>query len=224
MVFAPIKKSQAAKARPAVTPQPAPNLPVPGLKGELAVTNDDRAEMLELVEQDCKTTEDFVREIDRLWHQTKVRFLKIGRYLIGAKQVLPHGEYEDFVRNKLPFGPEVGRQIRAVAEAVYLDKRIQEDEVPPSYSIAYQLVTLPGVQLDQARAVGLLKEGVRRKDIISFKRGLAEPKAERGETADGKTDIVASLLEEKKRLLARLREIDSELIAAGVIDSDLVRQ
>lgn len=218
MAFNPIKKSQAAKARPAPRPEPKPEIHVPGLAGEAAAAHDERAEMLALVPQDCRTPDDFIREITTLWRQTKARFLLIGRYLIAAKERWPHGEYEKNIQAHLPFGPEVARQIKAVAEAVYLKRRLGEDELPSSYSIAYYLTTLTEPQLEEARSQQLVREDLKRREIIDFKkRHLSPGRPDTAPAAD-----VQGLLEEKRRLLARLAEIDRELQAAGLIEGELV--
>ncbi len=223
MGFAPIKKSQAARVRPAPVQEQKPEVPVPGLAGEAAAARDERAEMLALVPQDCQSADDFVREIHSLWRQTKARFLLIGRYLIAAKERWPHGDYERNIQDRLPFGPEVARQIKAVAEAVYLRGRLREEELPSSYSIAYYLTTLDEQQLADARSKGLTREDLKRREIIEFKKTYSTPKASHPVTAGGPGDDVKGLLAEKGRLLARLAEINQALEKAGIIDVEPVQ-
>jgi hypothetical protein len=209
--FSPLKKSQAAKARQAPSPAAAIVSP-PAVAGEAAASHDNRAEMLALVPQDCRTPEEFISEISNLWRQTKARFLLIGRYLIAAKERWPHGEYERNIEEHLPFGPEVARQITAVARAVYLKQRFSEDELPSSYSIAYHLTTLSDEQLAAARSQSLLREDLKRREIIAFKKTTDV----RGIIIDQTPGIdVEALREERRRLMARLDEIDRELAAAG---------
>jgi hypothetical protein len=210
-----LTKRATAKAMATPKTEQLPAVPVQGLAGEMAAVGDERAERLALIRQDCNTPEEFAAEIQRLWHQTKVRVLLIGRYLLDAKEKLTkHGEYEDFIKSHLPFGPEVARQIKAVAEAVYRTKRLNEAELPSSYSVAYHLTTLSDDQLAAAREQGLAHEGVTRRQIIDFKKSMAP-------TAPAPVRIAPSveeLIAEKARLKARLVEIEDALVKAGVID------
>ena len=208
MAFEPIKKRALTKARPA--PSPGGEILVPGLAGEALAAGDQRAELLALVPQDCRTADDYLREINNLWRQTKARFLLIGKYLLAAKAQLPHGEYEKQIEQFLPFSPPVARQIRAVAAAVYLEHRLAEEETPSSYSVAYQVTTLSDEQLTQAREEKLIGENLKRSDIFAFKRRHA--------TTVAKPIDVEDLIEERRRLLARIADIDRELEAAGVIE------
>jgi hypothetical protein len=209
--FSPIKKRQAAKVRQ--TPSLVePGTTISNFAGEAAAADDHRAEMLALVPQDCRTPDEFIREITNLWRQTKARFLLIGRYLIAAKERWPHGEYERNIQERLPFGPEVARQIKAVAEAVYLKGRLQEEELPSSYSIAYHLTTLSPEQLSAARSQSLLREDLKRREIIAFKKATDI----NGQVIDATHyNHIEALHEERRRLLARLDEIEREIAAAA---------
>jgi len=80
--------------------------------------------------------EGYVREIKRLWHEARDKFLAIGEYLVQAKETLPHGEYEKMIETRLPFKPAAALRIRTVAEAVRRE-RLRREEVPCSYNTAY---------------------------------------------------------------------------------------
>jgi hypothetical protein len=224
MAYAPIRKSAARKLA-AVRPSEDVGAT---LAAEMSATTDERAERLSLVVQDCQTAEEFVAEISRLWHQTKVRFLLIGQYLIAAKERLAHGEYEDFVKRQLPFGASTARQIRAVAEAVFVAHRLSADELPGSYSIAYQLVTMKDDVLAKAREQGLIHENVSRSILKTFKSNIRQAEAAPGSTGLSLEALLArkaALLDEIDRLESEVSEIDTLLLKQeGIIDGKAARR
>lgn len=112
----------------------------------------------------------FREHLERLWKETRQRVLAIGRNLMNALEKLePYpGRFETLVEG-LPFSRPIASQMIAIARAVE-DKKLSEDEIPPSYSIAYQLTTLSNEEIKRARAQGIVRPDIGRKDIIEFKR------------------------------------------------------
>lgn len=147
------------------------------------------------------TVDEYAQEIAVLWSKAKANMILIGRYLNRAKAHIPHGDFMDLCRARLPFSWEVAHQLRSVAEAID-DGRFVETELPNAYSVAYQVVTLNGEEERLARDRGLVRPDVRRAELIAFKKSLR---------------AVPSLLDRKQleaeraRLLNRLQEIDSLL-------------
>jgi hypothetical protein len=148
------------------------------------------------------TVEDFVTEITAQWDEARDRFLRIGQCLIQAKQKLPHGEFEDMIERRLPFGKAVAHQLRSVADAVQRGKLVASD-LPSSYSIAYQLVTLDDDELSIARNNGLIRPDVKRAEIIKFKTSHRTAKLLPAPT-DGPS-LQAQAEEQIDRQLAELR-------------------
>jgi hypothetical protein len=146
--------------------------------------------------------EDYVREISSLWTRAQELFLTIGRYLILAKQRLPHGEFTAMIERELPFGPTTAFQIRAATEAV-TSGRLPATDLPPNYSTIYLLSTLPDPALEQAREAGLLRPDLKRSEVVAFKRRIL--------TLDERPDPD----EVRRRRIAALRrqraEIDEEI-------------
>jgi hypothetical protein len=152
----------------------------------------------------------FVGRIKDLWQDVHHRFLMIGRLLVQAKKVLPHGEFDKMVEAELPFTAGIASQLRAVAEAVDTN-RLAIDEMPKTYSVAYQLTTLDDEALKKARQEGLVHPDVRRAEVIRFKKSLKDS-----------TGLVPDpvrarrLLEHYRRLREQMRAMKEEMQALGV--------
>ena len=152
----------------------------------------------------------YVREIGRLWLEAKSKFMAIGEYLMQAKQVLPHGEYEFMIRTRLPFNTSAAHKMRAVAEAVQ-DGRILKDKLPNSYATAYELTLLDDKELRIAEARSLIRPDVLLREIQALRAELRAPVGAQKR---------AALLRERERIhravegmRARLTEIEAQLRA-----------
>jgi hypothetical protein len=143
------------------------------------------------------TREEFAREIGTLWSEAQTKFLTIGRYLIQAKQDLPHGEFDEMVRRDLPFSRQIAHQLRTVASAID-SGRLVEDEIPHSYATVYFLATLSDNQLALARERGLVSPTTTRPQVLAFKRSLSE-------------EGTIQLARRRDRLFADIRRREAEL-------------
>lgn len=149
----------------------------------------------------------YVQELTRLWREAQDRFVAIGEYLLYAKEMLPHGEYEKMIASDLPFGRAVAHNLRTVAVAVR-EGRLSRPELPRSYTTAYFLATLEPDHLALARERGLVRHDVPRSSLNAFRRELKAP------GPDGTTDLVKERVRLRLQLQAihvRLAEIDSEI-------------
>jgi len=119
--------------------------------------------------------------------------------------------------SRLPFSYATAHQLMSVARAV--DRGVlRTDELPRTYSVAYQLVTLDRDALAEARNGGLVSPDVSRKAILDFKRALEKRKlAAQGRRAAlerEKEDLAAKASRLKQQLgevMARLAEIEADL-------------
>jgi hypothetical protein len=172
--------------------------------------NDSRVDAMKKHGMQVLTTrEQFAREITNHWDEAKQSFLLIGEALHLAKERLKHGEFEEMVKNDLPFERSVCHQLRSVYEAVATN-RIREDELPAAYSTAYQITTLSDEELEQARASSLLRPDLTRSEIKQFKRSL-HPAKHVPDRAK-----VRKLYDSRRRLLNQLRKLEEEMRALGV--------
>ena len=121
------------------------------------------------------SVDDYVVEIDTLWSRARDDYIRIGRYLNQARKQFGHGEYMKMCAERLPFGYQVAHQLRSIAEAVD-EKRLDKEELPVTYSGAYQLVTLRDEVLKVARARKVVRPDVTRSEILAFKSEMRAPR------------------------------------------------
>jgi hypothetical protein len=153
------------------------------------------------------TRREFVEEISRLWNEAHDKFLAIGRYLIQAKQALPHGQYQPMIQRDLPFTPATARMIVTATQAID-SRRLPADRVPSSYSTVYLLTTLSDEERDEAERQGLIRPDVRRQEILAFKRDLAASSVDEGERLCVERERLQA---EQKRILERLEQIEAAI-------------
>lgn len=164
-----------------------------------------RSAVVELV-----TADQYVAEIGRLWTEAQDRFLAIGRYLIEAKGRLDHGDFTPMVRDRLPFTHTVAVRLMVVARAVE-SGLLPADRCPRSYSVAYELASLPASERAAAEAEGLIRQDVGRTEIVAFKRRmrstileLSQPPAK---TAGELRKELECLELERRRIESRIAEL-----------------
>lgn len=123
--------------------------------------------------------------------------------------------FEDMIERDLPFNRNNAYRMREVAKAID-DGRVNDIELPKSYSVLYEIVTLSDAEIGTARQRGLIHREVRRYQIVAFKREMR-----------GAADLTALqkrrevILAQQKRLAEELRKIDEEL-RLGIIEGAAV--
>jgi Protein of unknown function (DUF3102) len=145
----------------------------------------------------------YVEEITKLWRDAAERFLTIGRYLMRAKKLLRHGNFEAMITADLPFGKRTAQQLKAIAEAVD-DGEIEERDLPLSWSTAYKLVEMKPDVFARAKAAQLVRPTVTRREIIVFQRRLFEE-------AKGRRPRPELLAEQREVLKIRLTRLQEEM-------------
>lgn len=160
----------------------------------------------------CRTREEFTQEIRYHWSRSRKEFLSIGRYLNHAKTILAHGEFEAMIGSDMPFSVETAYRFRALADAID-SGRLTLDMLPGAESVAYQIVTMTPDELERAKAVGLVRPDVTRRQLIAFKQSQRPPKGIEPSRRD-------SLLAEYAHHKARLAAIREELLRDHGIDPD----
>ncbi|MBK1662040.1 hypothetical protein [Paracraurococcus ruber] len=169
-------------------------------------TEPTRHRILSNTVRNCESPQEFVAEIEKLWGEAQEKFLTIGRYLVQAKNRLRHGEFELMVATQLPFGKNVAYQLRIVALAVE-QNRLEERELPRSYSNAFRLAQMSEAVLSRARAGNLVRPDVTRREIAEFV-SIITAEAERQEPDD------ARVAREIRRLRQRVATLEDELAEA----------
>lgn len=161
--------------------------------------------------QPLRTIDDCVSVIEPLWSQAQRNFVEIGRYLLRAKDELPHGQYTKLIECHLPFGRSTCHALREIAIAVD-SNRFTLAELPLDYTAAYQVVSLPETAVVQAREQGLLTPTTKRKDIAEFKRKITTEDASNQPTPAGAQDD-KSLSKQLIRLTTRQARIAAQIAA-----------
>ncbi|MCR0985413.1 DUF3102 domain-containing protein [Roseomonas populi] len=173
---------------------------------------DARVLALQAAKSEPRRPEDYVSEIARLWERAQGAFLEIGRLLIRAKEMLPHGEYTSAVEENLPFSGRTAYQLREAARwALEMDraKTIPVEKLPGSYSTIYLLSTLDPPTLKKAEADGLIRPELKRAELIAWRRDRGAPSV----SASRKALLARKhkLQRERERLDDELRRIEAQL-------------
>jgi hypothetical protein len=170
--------------------------------------------------RECQDAGDFVSEIAKLWEEAQAKFLTIGRYLLQAKERLPHGEFEGMVASQLPFGRSVAYQLRMVAQAVE-QRRITENDLPRSYTNAYKLALLDDVDLRRAHDAKVVRHDVTRRELADFLQSIKAEAKQR--TPEKRAHRMAWLRARVKALsdeMALAQAELAELEAGGLLSDD----
>jgi hypothetical protein len=154
-------------------------------------------------------------EIHSHWRSAKHSFLSIGKALLTLERTLSHEEFKRLSRGTervFPFTETIAIQLRQVAKAV-LAGSINENEMPGSYSVAYQIAVMDGATIEIARARNILRPDVTRTEIIAFRRQIsaANTSHEEGVNLSAIRRKKARLTKLRDELLDRLAAVNAEL-------------
>jgi hypothetical protein len=161
------------------------------------IEGDARVQALNAAKTEPRLAEEYVSEISRLWSKAQGAFLEIGRLLIRAKDMLPHGEYVAAVEAELPFSSRTAYQLRDAARWA-MGGSVPMERLPGSYSTIYLLSTLEKPVLEAAERDGLIRPELKRAELIEWRR-------RRGGNADPRVEMRARL-ERLKRDRAKIEE------------------
>jgi hypothetical protein len=182
---------------------------------------DERIDALETVERTLASRTEFTSAIEQAWAGVTRRYILIGRYLIQAKVALPHGEYEAMLESDLPFNRSTAFKLRKVTEALDAGG-IADKELPPNYTLLYEVSTLTKRELAEARARKLIRQDVTRREISEFKAEMRVPRLPAPNRDRAALVRKRDTLREKiAALQEQLRAIEEEL-GGDVIDVEAV--
>ncbi len=99
-------------------------------------------------------------------YQDSVRaILDVGRYLIDAKDELPHGEFGLMVDEDLPFSWLTANRFMAIARNPVLSNSSHGKNLPSSWRTLSELARLPDEVLEAALVTGRITPELKRKEI-----------------------------------------------------------
>ena len=168
------------------------------------IEGDARVLALQTAKLELQHAEEFVTEISRLWNRAQGAFLEIGRLLIKAKDLLPHGEYVAAVEAELPFSSRTAYQLREAARWA-MGGPVPMERLPGSYSTIYLLSTLEPPVLQEAEREGLIRPELKRAELIEWRRRRA------GERDDDTRARLARMKKERARLDEEIARLEAEL-------------
>lgn len=168
------------------------------------VEGDARVQALQTAKLEPQRPEDYVSEISRLWSRAQGAFLDIGRLLIRAKEMLPHGEYIAAVEAELPFSSRTAYQLREAARWAMVGP-VPMERLPGSYSTIYLLSTLELPLLKEAEKEGLIRPELKRAELIEWRRLRASQRP-----SDAR-ERLARLKKERARLEQEIAQLEAEL-------------
>lgn len=170
------------------------------------IEGDARVQALQIAKTEPRLPQDYVSEISRLWSRAQGAFLEIGRLLIRAKEMLPHGEYVASVEAELPFSSRTAYQLREAARWA-LGGPIPMERLPGSYSTIYLLSTLEPPVLNAAEKDGLIRPELKRAELIEWRRRMG-----RGQDVQGEMRAkLERLRRERMRIDEEMRRLEQEL-------------
>jgi hypothetical protein len=176
---------------------------------EVAAPETGRTRILSNSILNLSSEAEVVEEVSKLWGEAQEKFLAIGRYLRRAKDRFP-GSFERKIVASLPFGKNVAYQLRLVAEAV--DKgRLPEEHLPRSYATAFQLVSLPDPDFEEAKKRALVRSTVTRPEVNAFRKELQQIRSRSGDEVELLKRERSDLLREDEKLRARQAEVKARL-------------
>lgn len=170
------------------------------------IEGDARVLALQTVRVEPQRPAEFVTEISRLWSRAQGAFLEIGRLLIKAKDMLPHGEYVAAVEAELPFSSRTAYQLREAARWA-MGGAVPMERLPGSYSTIYLLSTMEPPVLEAAEKEGLIRPELKRAELIEWRK-------RRGGGQDSRTkmrDRLERLKRERARIDEEMRRLEREL-------------
>jgi hypothetical protein len=149
-----------------------------------------------------------VTEVHRYYRGMRDDAVRIGRLLsrVRRNSSVAYGALFRGEGSPMPFSESVASRMVAIADAVDTGK-VELNRLPMAYSAAYEIVTLAKSDPDgfrEADEQGLIAPETRRETVLEFKRNR-QTKNQSTNTEE------AMLIDERRKLSARILEIDARL-------------
>jgi hypothetical protein len=174
-----------------------------------------------------RTVVDARTRIHDQWGKAQTAALLIGRTLLGLSRSLSDAEYLAVRRGSerlFPFSDSVATKLRRAAEiAEALSIPLERS---PSYTLLYEISTMPHEGQDLVKSRGLIRADVTRAEILAIKAELKKHKIpkiilEHASEPSATVNLASvearrnNLIAEREATLARLSEIDKEIAVLG---------
>ena len=162
-------------------------------------------------------------EVHTEWSRARHSFLAIGKSLLIAEETLTPDEFRRLKQGSeriFPFSETIASQLRQVARAV-MSGRFKEDEMPGSYSVAYQIAVMDLPTIEIARSRNLVRPDVTRTEVIAFRREIID----RPNTQPQRMNLTevrrekSRLMHLRAKLAKKLESIEARLMELAVIET-----
>lgn len=117
----------------------------------------------------------FVDWISQSWRNSMEDMLETGRRIVEARNALEHGEFQDMVDKKLPFGIRTAQRLARIAECPHLANATAPSHLPHSWSVLYELIELPSDEFSYLVDSGLVNKNTTLKEMRELKMALRNP-------------------------------------------------
>jgi hypothetical protein len=180
---------------------------------------------------------DLRTQVTANWQAANRHFVQIGMLILDAEHAFPKAIYERLLASDrvFPFGPSVTTMLVQIARAIR-DRRLTEDSLPTTYTVAYQVAAMKPEVLALAKERGLVRPDATKAELIEFKRQLrmdsTRPEAPRLNPAkltrdlakiDRKLEVLraeVASLEAEKAEKARLLSLVADLVNSPASPED----
>jgi hypothetical protein len=131
-----------------------------------------------LLEQEFQSAKDWSSAITTAWQRSVVSIIEAGRLLIAAKAALPHGDWGDMIKSKLPFKQSTVNKLMAIARHPLLTKSELIPKLPASWGVLHELSLLPASNLKAALKQGIINPRVERREVRALRPDINLKRAE----------------------------------------------
>jgi len=125
-------------------------------------------------ENDHALADDYVVKIKASWQKSVESILETGRLLIEAKKALKHGQWQDMIDEKLPFGERTAEMLRIIAEHPVVANPKHVSVLPASWGTLHAIAKLPveEPELEKMLTDGTIHAGIQRKDVENLQHQI----------------------------------------------------
>jgi hypothetical protein len=179
----------------------------------------------------------FASQIATAWQKAVASIINTGKLVIEAKTVLPHGQFQKMIKEKLPFGQRTAEMLMAIAVNPVLSNPKFVSQLPPSWGSLYALTQLedhPNAPenffLEQLIKDGLINCEMRRSDVTKLFQmvgktgaGIAENSIHK-KVREYQTFVSFRVRDAINDLFGAMRQWpDPSCLFVGHVDDDLLR-
>jgi len=121
-----------------------------------------------------KSVSAWTETIHNRWAKGLDAVFDTGQAMLDAKAALPHGDFEDMIRRRLPFGVGTARKLMTIAAKTFLANRSIRHVLPTAWTTVYELCHFDDAELERWLAQGRIKPTLTALDLIVARKSRRE--------------------------------------------------